>query len=490
MEGQIPVSTTLPGSAQTAAESARNPFRRILNDPPPLRMTADNTALLVVDMQYFDAHPDWGEGLTAKELGVANCFDPYFDQIDDIIPRIQRLLATFRHQEMEVIHLRVAELTKDSRDVGWKQLVRGLIVPSDSREADPLDELAPIDDELVVSKSSSGVFPVTNLDRLLRNMGITTLVMTGTSTGGCVESAVRDAVDLGYDVVVVSDSCADATPESHQGALERMAGGLTRIMTTDEVEALVGTVPAGSRQARSGLERIKPYLPEPSGEPPPPDADPYDLIFGPAVHLPLTTDNTALLLIDVQRLTCDPEVGLGRIARERGESEALRGYYTRVQQALAGMSQVLQTSREAGLPVIHVRTAGRLPDGRDLSRKTRSQGISAGHGSAETDFMPQVAPLRGELVLDKPGSGAFTGTGLDELLRNLEIEHVILSGVSYDGAVESSLRSATDRGYGLVLVPDACATFDDAGQAGLWQMESGTIQVKAVAAILDWIATV
>ena len=120
---------------------------------------------------------------------------------------------------MEVIHLRVAELTKDSRDVGWKQLVRGLIVPSDSREADPLDELAPIDDELVVSKSSSGVFPVTNLDRLLRNMGITTLVMTGTSTGGCVESAVRDAVDLGYDVVVVSDACADATPESHQQAL-------------------------------------------------------------------------------------------------------------------------------------------------------------------------------------------------------------------------------------------------------------------------------
>jgi nicotinamidase-related amidase len=483
------MTTTLAETTRVSAAQDRNPFNHILPDPPPLAITAANTALLVVDMQYFDAHPDWGEGRTAKELGVAGCFDPYFAQIDDIIPRIQRLLALFRGKEMEVIHLRVAELTKDSRDVGWKQLVRGLIVPSDSREADPLDELAPVDDELVVSKSSSGVFPVTNLDRLLRNTGISTLVMTGTSTGGCVESAVRDAVDLGYDVVVVSDACADSTLDSHARALGRMAGGLTRILTTDEVATLIGDVPAGSRQARSGLERVKPYLPTPSAEPPPPDADPYDLIFGPAVRLPLARDNTALLLVDAQRLTCDSEVGLGRMARERGESGALAPHYERVGQALAGMSQVLQASRAARLPVIHVRTAGRLPDGRDLSRKTRSQGISAGRGSPETEFMPRVKPLPDEIVLDKPGSGAFTGTGLDELLRNLEIEHVILCGISYDAGVESTLRSAGDRGYGAVLVPDACATIDEAQQAGLWQMESGTIQVRSTADISDWIAT-
>jgi nicotinamidase-related amidase len=465
----------------TILTAAANPFSRILAEPPPLRLTTANTALLVVDMQYFDAHPDWGEGRTAKELGVASCFDPYFAQIDDIIPRIQRLLALFRGKEMEVIHLRVAELTKDSRDVGWKQLVRGLIVPSDSREADPLDELVPLDDELVVSKSSSGVFPVTNLDRLLRNMGITTLVMTGTSTGGCVESAVRDAVDLGYDVVVVSDACAASTPEDHRRSLERMEGGLTRLLTTEEVAAQVETLPVGSRRERGGLERVKPYLPAPSSAPPPPDADPYDLIFGPAVRLPLTRTNTALLLVDAQRLTCDPAVGLGEMARRRGLQHELDEYYTRVAAALAGMTQLLDACREAGLPVIHARTAGRLPDGRDLSRKTRSQGIAAGRGSAETELMPAVAPLAEEIVLDKPGSGAFTGTGLDELLRNLDIEHLILGGTSYDGAVESTIRSATDRGYGLVLVPDACATFDAEQQAALWGMESGIIQVKPVA---------
>lgn len=477
------MSTTGPVPATPELAIQANPFNTFFDAAPPLRVTTANTALLVVDMQYFDAHPDWGEGRTAKDLGVAHCFDPYFEQIDDIIPRIQHLLTLFRQQEMEVIHLRVAELTNDSRDVGWKQLVRGLIVPADWREADPLDDVAPVGDELVISKSSSGVFPVTNLDRLLRNLGITTLIMTGTSTGGCVESAVRDAVDLGYDVVVVADACAAGTVEDHEKSLARMVGGLTRVMTSAEVAALVTALPPGSRRERSGLERVKPYLPAPATEPPPPDADPYDLIFGDAVRLPLAQDNTALLLVDAQRLTCDPEAGLGRLATERGARDGLDSYYTRVTSALAGMAQLVADARARGLPVIHVRTAGRLPDGRDLSRKVRSQGFTVGRDSRDAELMPELAPAATDIVLDKPGSGAFTGSGLDELLRNLGIAHVILAGVSYDGGLESTIRSATDRGYGLVLVPDACASFTETQQRGLWQMESGIIQVKPLSEI-------
>jgi nicotinamidase-related amidase len=73
------------------------------------------------------------------------------------------------------------------------------------------------------------------------------------------------------------------------------------------------------------------------------------------------------------------------------------------------------------------------------------------------------------------------------VLRNLGVEHVILAGVSYDGGLESSIRSATDRGYGLVLVPDACASFTETQQRGLWHMESGIIQVKPLSAIIDQI---
>jgi len=93
--------------------------------------------------------------------------------------------------------------------------------------------------------------------------------------------------------------------------------------------------------------------------------------------------------------------------------------------------------------------------------------------------MPSVAAKTDEIVLNKPASGIFTGTGLDELLRNLAIENLVFAGVSYDGALEGSIRSISDRGYGLVLVPDACATYHEALQAKLWDVESGVIRVRS-----------
>jgi nicotinamidase-related amidase len=471
---------------------ALNPFHAVLPSPP-LDLSPDQTALLVVDMQYFDAHPEWGEGRTAIEMGVAHCFADYFEQIDDVMPRIQQLLGLFRSKEMEVIHVRVAEWTTDSRDVGWKQLVRGLIVPSDSKEAELLEEVAPVGDEIVVSKSSSGVFPVTNIDRLLRNLGITTLIFTGTATGGCVESAVRDAVDLGYDVVVAADACADSTTDSHRLSLGRMAGGLTRILTTGELVERVSALPDSSRQRRSGLERVKPYLPQPPETEPGPDVNPYSLIFPPAIELPLTRQNTALVLVDGQRFACDPAGGLGQLAASGSPNgranDAIDAYYGRVQRALSAMQRLLASCRARGIPVIHVRTAGQLPDGRDLSRNLREQGIRISQASDDAAFMPGVAPQAGEIVCNKPGLGIFSGTGFDELLRNLEIEHLILAGISFAGGLEGSVRSASDRGYGVVIVPDACATFHDVLQEKLYGLQSGIIRVAETEQALAQIET-
>ena len=460
-------------------ESDRS-VNQVLSPALPLHLTPENTALIVVDMQYFDAHRDYGEGRTAKDLGVEKHFEEFFAEIDAIVPRIQRLLALFRRKQMEAIHIRVSEVTRDSRDVGRKQLVRGFIVPAGSREAAFLDELLPAYDEIIINKSSSGVFPVTNLDRLLRNMGITHLIFTGTSTNGCVESAVRDAVDLGYDVVMVSDANAAGTIDTHELALHTLASPVTRILTTDEVMALVEALPNGDREARSGLERVKPYLPKPLDDLSGADQDPYEAIMPPALKKDLRPQNTALVLVDAQTLTCDPAGGLASAVAARGQGEALAGYFDRVQQALPGMARLLETCRAQGYPVIHVRTAGKLPDGRDMSRKLRAQGLAFGPDSPQAQFVPQLAPREGEVVLNKPATGIFTGTGLDELLRNLPIENLILAGVSYDGALEGSIRSTSDRGYGLVLVPDACATYHPTLQEKLWTVQAGVIEVKSV----------
>lgn len=455
--------------------------------PSSPRMADSNQlALLVVDMQYFDAHPAWGEGRTAAEMGVLPAFDPYFAQIDAIIPQIQQLLTQFRAKEMEVIHIRVAEWTCDSRDVGRKQLVRGLVVPNDSKEAEPLAEVAPIGDELVVSKSSSGVFATTNLDRLLRNLGISTLVFTGTATGGCIESAVRDAVDLGYNVVIVRDACADSTVASHELALQRMAGGLTELLTTKQLADQLRSMADGSRNARSGLERVKHYLPKPPETPPGPEVNPYSLIFPPALSLLPTLQTLtswAVVFVDTQQFACDPDYRPAIDQTEAGIGNDGTAYYERVEQALANMATLLESCRKLGMPVIHVRTAARRADGADLSPHLRKLNICPVQGTAAADFMPQVAPQADEIVLTKPGLGIFTGTGLDELLRNLDVEHVILAGISHAGGLEGSIRSATDRGYSVVLVADACATFHALLQKALAGMQSGIINVRDTACL-------
>src|SRR5215207_6397861 len=131
-----------------------HPLTLLYGEAPLPTLHRDNTALVVVDMQYFDAHPDWGEGRTVKQVGAEAAFRYYFVRLREIIPNVQALLRASRAAGVEVIHLRVAELTEDARDVGRKQAVRGLFVPRSSKEAELLEEVAAEGDEIVVSKSS------------------------------------------------------------------------------------------------------------------------------------------------------------------------------------------------------------------------------------------------------------------------------------------------------------------------------------------------
>lgn len=437
------------------------------------------TALVVVDMQYFDADRDAGEGQTARDLGVERYFDDYFSQIDAITPRIARLLDAFRRKKAEVAHLRVAEVTRDSRDVGLKQLVRGLIVPIDSKEAEFLPGLEPAPDEIVINKSASGVFPATNFDRLLRNIGIRTLIFTGTSTSGCIQSAVYDALDLGYEVILVADACADATSESQAAAVASFDGTGVHVTTTAALLDAAGDWPVVDVAARSGLERVKPYLPKHAFLPNDRAADavsPYALIFGPAVRLHVTRGNAALVLVDAQRFICDPG---SDFALTLDGDESYAGFFTRVPSALAGMKSLLEAARALGYPVVHVRTGAHLSDGRDLSPKLRRLGVRPVIGTAGAAFMPEVVPAEGEAVLTKPASGIFTGTGLDELLRNIGADTLVLCGISVDGALEASMRSAGDRGYGTLLVPEACAGSLPTEQT-LRSAERGIINVMSV----------
>ncbi|MEQ8966737.1 MAG: isochorismatase family cysteine hydrolase [Azospirillaceae bacterium] len=198
----------------------------------------ERSALLVIDMQYLDAHPDYGMGAEAKRTGVTEKYDYYFKQLREVtIPNNQRLLAACRQAGIECIFPRIGSLVKDCREVSLEHKRINLLAADGSREKDVLDEIAPLENEIVLSKGASGVFNATAIDQILRNLGIDTLLMTGVVTNYCVETAVRDAGDKGYNVVMVDDACAAMSEAHHRFACEILDGIYCKVKTTDEVLA-------------------------------------------------------------------------------------------------------------------------------------------------------------------------------------------------------------------------------------------------------------
>ena len=207
---------------------------------PEPRLAKETTALLCVDLQYVDAHPDFGLGAKAKDLGISHFLDYYWDRVERLVlPNVQRLQKAARERGVEVIHVRIASSTADGRDSALRYKALGLRTPRDTKEAQLLEEVAPQGDELVISKVTSSAFNSTNIDRLLRNLGICNLVITGVVTNGCVESTARSAAELDYGTIVVEDATAAMAPQLHEHSLLSMSYKDAVIRSTDDVVALL-----------------------------------------------------------------------------------------------------------------------------------------------------------------------------------------------------------------------------------------------------------
>jgi nicotinamidase-related amidase len=198
------------------------------------------TALLYIDVQNYCAKRDGGE---FKDLSPAE-FDArlgyYFDRLENIaVPNMQRLQAGCRAAGIEVMYTLIENLTADGRDRSLDYKISGLNVPKGSSDAMVLDAIRPGDDEIVIPKTASSVFNSTNIDYVLRNLGVRYLILAGVVTDQCVESAVRDACDLGYLVTLVPDACATYSQERHDNTL-RAIKGYCRRRTTEELLNEIG----------------------------------------------------------------------------------------------------------------------------------------------------------------------------------------------------------------------------------------------------------
>lgn len=198
------------------------------------------SALLFIDVQNFSVRREGGEFKDFTPEEVEKRFGPFFAHLEaDVIPAMQRLQAAFRRARIEVMYTNIESLTRDGRDRSLDYKVTGFHVPRGSWDGKVIDELAPAEDEIVLPKGSSSVFVSTHIDYILRNLGVKQLVLAGLLTDQCVESAVRDACDLGYLVTLVTDACASLTQERHDNSL-RTIKGYCRQVTTDELIREIG----------------------------------------------------------------------------------------------------------------------------------------------------------------------------------------------------------------------------------------------------------
>src|ERR1700680_3998909 len=207
------------------------------------------------------------------------------------------------------------------------------------------------------------------------------------------------------------------------------------------------------------------------------DAEPYEFAFAP--------DEAALLIIDMQRDFLEPG----------GFGESLGNDVSLLRRTIGPTRDLLEAARAAGLTVIHPREAHRaaLPDLAPAKKARGKPSLAIGdvgamgrllvRGEPGHDIIPELYPLAGEPVVDKPGKGAFHATDFDAMLKNRGISQLIVCGVTTEVCVNTTVREANDRGYECVVVEDCVGSYFPEFQ------EFGLRMIKAQGGIFGWVAS-
>jgi nicotinamidase-related amidase len=206
-------------------------------------------------------------------------------------------------------------------------------------------------------------------------------------------------------------------------------------------------------------------------------ARPYDYQFSP--------EKTALIVIDMQRDFIEPG----------GFGETLGNNVKLLAAIVPTVKRLLDTCRSAAMTIIHTREAHR-PDLSDLPPAKRNRGnpkLRIGDegamgriliaGEPGTDIVRSCAPLPGEIVIDKPGKGAFYATALGDILRLRATTHLLFAGVTTEVCVQTTMREANDRGYDSLLIEDATESYFPEFKRATMEM------IRAQGAVVGWTAT-
>jgi nicotinamidase-related amidase len=209
-----------------------------------------------------------------------------------------------------------------------------------------------------------------------------------------------------------------------------------------------------------------------------------DIVAAEPAPIELDWPATALLIIDMQRDFMEPG----------GFGETLGNDVSQLAHAIKPIAAVLDAARAAGLLVVHTRE-GHLPDLSDAPPAKIERGAPSLRigdpgpmgrilirGEPGHDIIAELTPLDGEIVIDKPGKGAFYATELGELLQKYGIENLLVCGVTTEVCVNTTVREANDRGYRCVVLADGCASYFPEFH------EMGLKMIKAQGGIFGWVS--
>jgi nicotinamidase-related amidase len=198
----------------------------------------------------------------------------------------------------------------------------------------------------------------------------------------------------------------------------------------------------------------------------------------------LDWSTTALVIIDMQRDFMEPG----------GFGETLGNDVSRLATAVKPIASLLAMAREMGMLVVHTRE-GHLPDLSDAPPAKVERGAPSLRigdpgpmgrilirGEPGHDIIPDLYPLDSEIVIDKPGKGAFYATELSDVLQKYGIENLLVCGVTTEVCVNTTVREANDRGYRCVVISDGCASYFPEFH------EMGLRMIKAQGGIFGWVA--
>ena len=206
-------------------------------EPADIRLVPETTALLVIDIQNtYLADKDKPE--------ETERWQPFYKRMrETVIPNTARLIAECRSRGVEVIYARIACLKPDGRDRSLSQKKPGfnyLLLPKDLEEGQVVSELAPLEDDITIIKTTDSALTGTNLRLILHNMGIKDVICAGIFTDQCVSSTVRSLADESFGVVVVDDCTAAATMELHRHELEIINMIYCHVAQLDETVGFFG----------------------------------------------------------------------------------------------------------------------------------------------------------------------------------------------------------------------------------------------------------